>query len=259
MAIVDVEGAPLEFDQSGSGPDLLLVHSLLTESSVFVDLIPRLATRYRLTTINLPGYGGSVPRPFTTMAAYGDFIAQTMDALALPKSTHVFGNGFGAFATLMFALAHGDRFDRLILADVNAGFPDEGKKPFGMLAERVSTQGMSAVLDAAIARMFPEPFIAANPAIVADRKAKLGAADPAAFARACRALAALDVKGEVGAIKNKTLVLCGGVDRTTPPELARDLAERIPGAKYREIPGCGHCPMLETPAVLAEMMTTFLA
>ena len=52
-------------------------------------------------------------------------------------------------------------------------------------------------------------------------------------------------------IRNPTLVLCGALDQTTPPALARALAETIPGARYQEIADSGHCPMLEQPDLLA--------
>ncbi len=60
-------------------------------------------------------------------------------------------------------------------------------------------------------------------------------------------------------IQNPTLVLCGALDQTTPPTLARALAGRIPGAYYEEIPGSGHCPMLEQPDALLAKMGEFLA
>jgi 3-oxoadipate enol-lactonase len=53
-------------------------------------------------------------------------------------------------------------------------------------------------------------------------------------------------------------VLCGALDQTTPPALARALAEGITGASYREIPGSGHCPMLEQPDTLVRFLAEFL-
>lgn len=55
-----------------------------------------------------------------------------------------------------------------------------------------------------------------------------------------------------------TLVLCGSLDQTTPPALARALATAIPGASYQEISGSGHCPMLEQPDALVAAMERFL-
>jgi 3-oxoadipate enol-lactonase len=40
--------------------------------------------------------------------------------------------------------------------------------------------------------------------------------------------------------------------------LARALAEGITGASYREIPGSGHCPMLEQPDTLVRFLAEFL-
>jgi 3-oxoadipate enol-lactonase len=81
---------------------------------------------------------------------------------------------------------------------------------------------------------------------------------PECFARACLALAALDLTPRLGGIRNRTLVLCGALDQTTPPVLARALAEGITGASYREIPGSGHCPMLEQPDTLVRFLAEFL-
>jgi 3-oxoadipate enol-lactonase len=117
---------------------------------------------------------------------------------------------------------------------------------------------MGAVLDAAIARMLPAPFIEKNPAVVAERKAALAKADPACFATACRALAALDLSGKLQAIKNPTLVMAGSEDATTPPALARQLAAGIPGAKFVELKGCGHCPQIENPPAFVGALEAFL-
>jgi pimeloyl-ACP methyl ester carboxylesterase len=42
------------------------------------------------------------------------------------------------------------------------------------------------------------------------------------------------------------------------PALARELASLIPGVRYEGIADCGHCPMLEQPAVLTGKMQRFL-
>jgi len=117
---------------------------------------------------------------------------------------------------------------------------------------------MAAVLDTAIGRMFPPAFAEAHAELIGERKRALAGVDAQAFARACLALAELDLAPRLAQIANPTLVLCGALDRTTPPELARRLAELIPGGSYREIPDSGHCPMLEQPAMLVEMMQAFL-
>jgi pimeloyl-ACP methyl ester carboxylesterase len=257
-ATVRVCGAAVEYRQEGSGPHLLLLHSLLTEMTVFDRVVPALARSHRLTRINLPGFGASDRIALGSVAEYADHVARTMDALALPPTTDVFGNGFGAFVALELVARHGARIGRLLVADCVPAFPEPARAPFRVMAGKVRESGVGAILDTAIARMFPAPFQHAHPEVVAARKAALAGADAECFARACLALASLDLGPRLTAIRNSTLVMCGELDQTTPPALAREVAHAIPGAVYREIEGCGHCPMLEQPEALVQLLESFL-
>jgi 3-oxoadipate enol-lactonase len=258
MPIIQIEGLKVEYQQTGAGPDLLLLHSLLTEMSVFEEVLPALSRKHRLTCINLPGFGASTPATLNSVADHADHVARVMQGLSLPANTDVFANGFGAFVALELAIRHGARFGRLMVADTVPAFPEPARVPFRGMAEKVRAGGMQTVLDAAIGRMFPPAFQAARPAVVAARKTALAAVDPQCFARACLALAQLDLQPLLGGIRNKTLVMCGALDLTTPPALAEQVARAIPGAQYREIPDSGHCPMLEKPAVLVALMEDFM-
>ena len=258
MATIEVSGARVEYRQAGAGRDLVLLHSLLTDLTVFAGIESAFAGSHRLTLINLPGYGASQPIEARSVGDYADHVAAVLEALELPRACDVFGNGFGGFGALALAVRHGARFERLMVADALAGFPPPAREPFHLMATKVEAGGMAAVLDAAIARMFPPAFVAAHPHIVAERKAALAQADPTAFAHACRALAALDLAPALGAIRNRTLIAVGELDVTTPPAGAKQLAAGITGAQFREIAACGHCPMLEQPQALVALMREFL-
>ena len=117
--------------------------------------------------------------------------------------------------------------------------------------------GVGAILDTAIGCMFPRPFQPADPDMVAARKSALEPTDAGCFARACLALATLDLRPRIPGIRNRTLVMCGALDQTTPPALAREVAAAIPRAVYCDIDGSGHCPMLEAPEALLAMIESF--
>jgi len=257
VAIVRIEGADLDVDQTGAGPDLILLHSLLADRSAFDRVKPELSKSHRLWLVNLPGYGGSAPAG-AKLEDYADRLAGLFAALKLSAGATVLGNGFGGFVALALAIRHGTLFDRLIIADSLAAFPAPAKEPFRIMAEKVRENGMGGVLDAAVRRMFPEPFIAAHPEIVAERKASLARADPECFARACLALAEVDFRPALVKIKNRTLVMAGALDQTTPAALARELAHEISGAEFQEIPDCGHCPQIEKPAEFTVAVRGFL-
>jgi 3-oxoadipate enol-lactonase len=257
MAIIEVSGGRVELEQAGAGRDLVLLHSLLTDRSVFDRVTPALARKRKLWLVNLPGYGGSSPAG-ADIESYAERVAALFEALRLPRETDVLGNGFGGFIAVALAVRHGERFGRLIAAPALAAFPEPAKAPFHRMAGLVSSQGMGAVLDAAIQRMLPAAFIEKNPGIVAERKQSLAKADPACFATACLALARLDLSAQLVGIGNRTLVMAGSEDATTPPALARELAQGIPGARFLELKGCGHCPQIEQPDAFVAALEGFL-
>jgi 3-oxoadipate enol-lactonase len=257
VAIINVNGADADVAQAGFGRDLVLLHSLLADRSAFDRVVPALAKHRHIWLVNLPGYGASTAAG-ASVEDYADHIAALLRALKLPPQTDVLGNGLGGFIAVALACRHGDLFEHLIVADSLATFPLAGKGPLRMMAERVRQQGMSAVLDAAINRMFPQPFITMHPDIVAERKAALGKADPGCFSAACTALAQVDLEPLLSGIRNPTLVMAGALDAATPAPLARRLADGIPGSKFLEIPDCGHCPQLEKSDVFVTTVAEFL-
>ena len=203
--------------QTGEGPDLLILHSLLAERTVFDRVVPELSVHFRLTIPNLPGYGAA---PMLSQASpavneYADHIAEIMDKAALPDNTAVLGNGAGGFIAVALGIRNGSRIGKLILADTGPGFPESAKVPLRLMADTVEGQGMAAVLDAAMQRMFPESYISAHPDVIAERKTALGACNPTAFARLARALADVEMHLFLDRIQIPTLIMVGLEDSAT--------------------------------------------
>jgi 3-oxoadipate enol-lactonase len=241
----------------GEGRDLVLLHSLLSDRTSFEPLAARVAGQRRLILVNLPGFGKS-PAAGSAVSDYADHIAALFDDLALPPETDVLGNGLGGFVALHLAIRHGRRFERLVLVGSAVAFPEAGRTIFRALADKVEREGMAAVTAVAMRRMFPEAFIAANPGLVAGRAAVFEQIDPAVFASACRALAALDLDAELARVRNRTLIVAGLQDEATPPPLARALAGRLADAELVEMPGLGHCPHIQDPDAFTAAITPFL-
>jgi pimeloyl-ACP methyl ester carboxylesterase len=56
-----------------------------------------------------------------------------------------------------------------------------------------------------------------------------------------------------------TLVVEGGRDKLLPAGWAADIAGRIPSARSAVVPDAGHCPQIEQPTVVNDMLLNFLA
>ncbi|MBI4241467.1 MAG: alpha/beta fold hydrolase, partial [Candidatus Rokubacteria bacterium] len=240
-AVSKVEGTDLDVVRVGEGPDLLLLHTLLSDRSVYDRVVPAFAKTRRVWLPNLPGFGASPPAG-PRLEEYADRLAGMFTALGLGPGTDVVSNGFGGHVAIALAIRHGARFRRLVIADAVAKFSEPGREALRLLAERVREGGIAAGIETSIRRTFTDAFVAAHPEIVEDRRRRLEKFDPVAFRNACLALAAMDFRSALGGITNPTLVMTGALDPTTPPALGRELATGIPGTRFIEIQDCAHCP-----------------
>jgi 3-oxoadipate enol-lactonase len=247
----------LDVEIVGEGETLVLINALLSDRSAYEPLAERLAGERRLVMVNLPGFGTS-PKTATSLDDHADTVAGLFDDLALPPSTDILANGLGSFVASKMAIRHGQRFRKLVLVGSGAAFPDAGRATFRALADKVEADGMASVAGAAIKRMFPDDYIAANPAVVAERERVFKSIDAEIFAMSCRLLAALDLGPDLDRIRNPVLVVIGSADGATPPAIGHDLAKRLPDGRAVEMAGVGHVPHVQVPDAFVKVIAPFL-
>jgi 3-oxoadipate enol-lactonase len=240
-------GATVTGVRQGQGPELLVLHSLLTDAGAFDTVLPELAKDYTVTILNLPGFRGSTPIA-ASMDAYVDWIDEAATAFGMASPGTVLGNGFGGTLAVAFTLGRPERVTRLIVCDAAAGFSEQGRQAFRVMQEKVAAGGLGSVAEIAANRVFHAEYIAANPGVVEERRKALMAIHPDSFQAACTMLISCDLVGKLPSIKAETVVICGELDQATPPVLGRQIAENVPGGRYIELPKIGHCPPLEAPA-----------
>jgi len=233
--------------RTGTGRDLVVLHSLLADRRAFDPVLPALTASHRVTLINLPGFHGSQPCMLPLMDAYVAVIEDGFQEFGIASDSILIGNGFGGTVALAFALAHPERIAKLLLSDAAACFPDEGRKQFEVMATKVSEGGLGAIAEIAAKRVFSPAYLAAHPELIDERKRVLMRIDPKAFQAACKILQEADLEPLLHRMRVPTLVVCGEFDQATPPPLNKSIAEKVAGARYIELPGCGHCPPLEQP------------
>lgn len=233
--------------RTGKGADLVVLHSLLADRHAFDPVLEALAANHRVTVFNLPGFHGSLPPLLALMDAYIACIEDGFQEWKIANDAILIGNGFGGTVALAFALAHPERISKLVVSDAAAAFPDEGKKQFAVMAQKVAEGGLGAIAEIAAKRVFSPAYLAAHPELIDERKRVLMGIDPKAFQAACKILQEADLEPMLHRLKTPTLVVCGEFDQATPPPLNKAIADKVNGARYIELPGCGHCPPLEQP------------
>jgi pimeloyl-ACP methyl ester carboxylesterase len=126
------------------------------------------------------------------------------------------------------------------------------------MAAKVSEGGLGAIAEIAAKRVFSPAYLASHPEAIEERKAVLLEIDPKAFQAACKILQEADLEPLLHRMRVPTLVVCGEFDQATPPPLNKSIADKVPGAAYVELPGCGHCPPLEQPQAFLAAIKDFV-
>jgi pimeloyl-ACP methyl ester carboxylesterase len=122
---VEADGVKVFYREAGpaNAPVILLLHGYPTSSHQYRELIPRLATRYRVIAPDLPGFGFTVVPEGRNYKYSFEAIARTIgafvDALGLKKYTlYVFD--YGAPTGFRLALAHPERVTAIVSQNGNA-------------------------------------------------------------------------------------------------------------------------------------------
>ena len=74
----------------------------------------------------------------------------------------------------------------------------------------------------------------------------------------CAAIAETDLSRFDRGLRLPVLALVGDADGSTPPDLVRETADLIVGARFEMIRGAGHIPCVEQPEATAALITRFL-
>jgi len=244
--------------RTGEGHDLVVLHSLLTDRHAFDPVLPALSAKHRITLFNLPGFHGSEPTVLALLDAYVAAVEDGYQEFGVANDSVLIGNGFGGTVALAFAIAHPERLSKLVLCDAAACFPPDGRAAFAAMAQKVAEGGLGAIAEIAAKRVFSPAYLSAHPELIEERKRVLLEIEPKAFQAACRILQETDLTPQLHRLRVPTLVVCGEFDQATPPALNKQVAEKVAGARYVELPACGHCPPLEQPDAFLAAIKEFV-
>ncbi len=222
--------------------------------------MPGLLCDGRLWRDQIAALAGRVRAQVADLGSDDSLDAMACRALdATPGRFALCGLSMGGYAALAVMRLAPHRVTRLCLMDTSArpDTPEQARRRRGLmaLAARSRFRGVTP-------RLLPQllhPDRLADAALCAEVVAMAERVGRSAFLRQQRAiLNRPDSRPDLAGIGVPTLVAVGSGDPLTPPELAEEMAERIPGAVLRVIPDAGHLPPLETPAAVNELLRAWL-
>jgi class 3 adenylate cyclase len=249
------EGGYVAYQVFGSGPlNLVFVTGWMTnvdamwEEPQMAAYFERLASFARVVCFDKRGAGVSDPVPLATLPRveeWMDDVGTVMDAAGIAEAA-LLGDTEGGPMAMMFAATHPGRVSALVLVNTFARWLRADDYPIGMpeetrekLLERYEQNwGVTSEILG-----FTAPLLANDVAFTRwfIRYQRLGMPRGASAAM-YRWVTELDVRSILTSIRVPTLVLQRADARHHRAAFGRYLAEHIPGARYRELPGAETFP-----------------
>lgn len=253
-------GLDIWTEQVGQGPDVLLIGGLGDTVESWQFQLDGLADRYRLTAFDNRGAGRTAMSDgIVSVEVMADDAAAVLQAVGV-DSAHVVGFSGGSIISQELALRHPELVRSLVLQST---WPvmDTYSRAWARFVHRLVELAPSE-------RAFLEDFFlwiytprAHNDGTVDQFieevlafPHKQSAEDVQAF---LGALVDHDTSERLGEIAAPTLVLAGGRDMTSRPELCRAVAELIPGARFEVLENEAHQPFQEVPSEWNDRVDAF--
>lgn len=240
----------------GRGGSVVLLHPVGIDLSFLAPLATLLARRYRVISMDLRGHGRSPLMPLAeNLDDFADDVHDTI-AHAGVGPCAVAGFSFGGMVAQTLALRHAADVSALIACAGPCTQTPQGRIVAAARGTDALEHGMGVVLKAAIERWFTPAFRASGGADAAENY--LRDRDARGWAQGWKAIAAIDTLPRLPALRMPTLCIAGELDKSAPPHSVKMIADAVPGARFKVIPGAPHMLFIEQPAEVAQAIEDFL-
>lgn len=269
-----LHGERVVYRQTGSGPVLMLIHGITSDSLTWRRVMPRLARDFTVIAPDLIGHGESAkPRGDYSLGAHASGVRDVLLALGHDRATFV-GHSLGGGVAMQLAYQFPELCERLVLVD-SGGLGRE----VSLLLRAATLPGSEFVLPwLAATRMLDSARIVTGvlsrvglrPA-TADLEEVAGAhhtlSDPAkrsAFIQTLRAV--VDPGGQRISAASRLylarhiplLLLWGARDRIIPLAHGHETHAQVKGSRLEVFADSGHFPQLDEPERFAEALLGFI-
>ncbi|MBF9036051.1 3-oxoadipate enol-lactonase [Rhodobacterales bacterium HKCCE2091] len=250
------DGLHLAVEESGDsgGPAVVFANSLGTDMRLWDAVLPHLPAGLRLVRYDKRGHGlSAAPRAPYSMGSLVTDAERLLDTLGVKDCVFV-GISIGGLIAQGLATKRLDLVRAVVLS--NTATKIGTREMWQDRIDAVMAGGTASLSDSIMERWFSKGFRAKDDVDIWRRMVETTGVD--GYAGCCAAIAGTDFHATTAALRLPALVIAGSEDGSTPPDLVRELADTIPGARYQLIHGAGHLPPVEMPEKFAALVSDFL-
>ena len=262
----------IRYIKTGSGPSLVLLHTLRTQLDIFQKVVSELAKHFCVYACDYPGHGWSdIPSADYAPDEFYNWSAAFLDRLDIKQAT-VVGVSIGGTISLVLAARQNPRIARVVAVNPYDYWPAGGIRKSSLAAWLILMPAGVPVLGATLMRL--------RNRFVSDRimKGGVASADALPFALAKELydvgarpghyqgfLALLaherrwpEARNEYPRIRVPVLLVYGEQDWAPAEDRERDRA-LIPGVTMETVPNGGHFLCLDRPQEFQDLIIRFAA
>jgi pimeloyl-ACP methyl ester carboxylesterase len=241
----------LWYDDTGSGPPVVLLHEGVVDSRSWDPVVPLLAGSHRVLRYDQRGFGRS-PAPTRPYSVVDDLVS-VLDAAGVARAALV-GCSRGGNIALTAALDRPERVSALVLA--GSGLPGHRLEVEATPDQDTRWEQAEASGDfEAMAEIDMEIWAPMG----ADPELRAMFLENAVASNSEEEITDEPVAGRLGGIAAPTLVVTGGRDVAAINEVGEILAREIPDARRAVIDEADHMIQWRAPDELAHLVLRFLS
>ena len=263
-------GLNINFVEVGKGPPMIFLHGLGGSWKDWTGNLPFFQTSYRTIAIDFPGFGDS-DKPERNYSI--DWLTATVDKFLQEgkfEPAVIVGHSMGALVAINLAAQSPERVKNLVLVDA-VGIGDKAdflsyaltKKIMGPESRFETIEGLlrgefKSMVEDFIQRQKPKTareFFESLPKSPFSGKSFLPMTPSVQMSAS---IIDSDLRPQLAAIRQPTLILWGAKDPVAPPQDAPLLKSKIPHATLKVLEKCGHSPMKEQPELFNQEVEKFL-
>lgn len=266
MKTITLDSIDFTYQDQGTGQPVVLVHGFPLDSRMWSPQIEALSKSCRVIAPNLRGFGGSGLKPGdetrgVSMADYAADVATLLDAISVTEPVILCGFSMGGYIMWQFLRQFPDRVKAFVPCDTRA-IADTPEAKAGRLksADEVLKSGVESVVTGMLPKLVAESTRQDQPQVIEELTTIMRSCPPEAVATALRGMAERpDVTAELAGFTQPALVIVGANDAISSSQEMRGIADKLPNAKFVEIPNSGHMTTLENPAAVNVALSEFVS
>ena len=261
---VELEGNWIRYRVAGGGPAVVLVHGWLSSGEIWERLAERLAQRFTVYTLDLPGFGESDKPASGYGVRYGSRTLYAFCAHFGLTQAAIVGHDVGGAMAVKLAADHPDVVGRIVLIATPANEDQIDLPTFLWLATLPVVGPVFYALGRylkPLRRLWMRPFVLDPEDLTEEVVDDAGRSTPAAVNKTLnvtrREIARGRLARQAGVVKAPALAIAGEEDQIVDPQATDDWSRTV-SAEVVLLEQCGHLPMLERTGEFSARVMAFL-